>query len=330
MKITIQRIAELAGVSKTTVSLVVNGKARQTRISPVTEKRVLDLVRELDYSPNKMARNFRLHKTDTIGFILPDLKNPFFSRLSHSMERLAREKGYQLLIGCSNDRPETEIDLTHHFVSSAIEGLLVASAMNTDELVRRIYTTNIPAVFIDRTVMTERISSVSSDNFKGAYDVVNHLCSLGVGEVDYIGGDPDISTSRRRFLGYQKALEDNHVSADKSRVFHGDYQSTSGYLFVKQLFLDRNRLPEAFFTGSYTLLEGALQAIREIHGFIPQDLKIATFDDHPLLDYLPNRVLSVRQDYDALACASIEMLLRAINGDRRIEHQRIEPELIIR
>ena len=81
MKLTINKIAQIAGVSKTTVSLVMNGKSREARISPATEKRVRHIIRELDYSPNRLARNFRLHRSGTIGFILPDLKNPFFSEL---------------------------------------------------------------------------------------------------------------------------------------------------------------------------------------------------------------------------------------------------------
>lgn len=329
-KITINKIAELAGVSKTTVSLVVNGKSNQARISPQTEKRVLGIVRELNYFPSKLARNFRLHKTETIGFILPDLKNPFFSRLSHAMELEARKNGYQLLIGCSNDMRQTEIELAQNLLSYAIEGLIVASAISTEDLLRKIYDTNIPAVFIDREIKTERISSVSSDNEQGAYEAVDHLCSRDVHEIVYIGGDPELSTSRERFSGFQRAIEKNRLPLRDNLIHQGSYQSASGYKMFNRFYTDQDRFPEAVFTGSYTLLEGVLQACRAICGSVPEDLNMATFDDHPLLDYLPNRVLSVRQDYDQLAQSSIRILLRAINGDRQVEHRKIKPHLIIR
>lgn len=330
MKVTINKIAQLAGVSKTTVSLVMNGKSREARISPATEKRVLRIVRELDYSPSRLARNFRLHRSGTIGFILPDLKNPFFSHLSHAMERVARQNNYQLLIGCSNDVAATEIELAQNFFSSAIEGLIIASAINTEDLVRKIYDTDIPAIFIDREIMTERISSVSSDNFQGTYDIVNYLCSIGVREIGYTGGNQELSTTRERFRGYTQALKDNQIPVDKRFICHKDYTFECGYNALRDFFNKNGRFPEAIFTASYVLLEGALRAVHAIMGTIPPDLKIATFDDHPLLNYLPNHVLSVRQDYDRLAEASFEILLRTMNGEGQVEHRQIKPELIIR
>lgn len=330
MKVTINKIAQLAGVSKTTVSLVMNGKSREARISPDTERRVQRIIDELDYSPNRLARNFRLHRSETIGFILPDLKNPFFSHLGHAMERVARENNYQLLIGCSNDDADTEIELARNLFSSAIEGLIVASAINTEDLVKKIYGTNIPAIFIDREILTERISSVSSDNFQGSYDVTRKLCGLGAREIVYIGGNEELSTTRERFRGFVKALEDNQIAVDNSKICHKDYSIECGHNVINNYYQKYGIFPEAIFTASYVLLEGALRAIHSIHGSIPSELRIATFDDHPLLNYLPNHVISVRQNYDKLAEASFDILLRTKSGESQVEHRQIMPDIILR
>lgn len=330
MKHTIKEIALAAGVSTTTVSLVMNGKAMANRIHPDTEKKILDLVQKLNYVPNKNAQRFRTSKSEIIGFIAPDATNPFFSNLSYALEQVSKQNGYQLLIGYSDDQVETEAEVIKNLLSYSIDGLIIASATNTDDVVRNIKTGTIPAVFIDREINSQNISSVSSDNFQGAFDAVNHLCSLGVKDIYHIGGLPQFSTTQKRLAGFIQALKTNDLRVDDSKILQRDYQTSSGYQMMKQIYERNQSLPQSIFTGSYSLLEGCLQFINDVYHTIPQNIRIATFDDHPLLDFLPNKIISVLQDTEQLAKEAVRVILDVLQGVPHVENRKIMPKLIIR
>lgn len=330
MNYTIKEIAEKAGVSKTTVSLVINGKARASRINPETEKKILDVIQKYSFSPNKLARSFRTNKSDTIGLIIPDVRNPFFSNLSHSLEQILKQNGYQMLIGCSDDQMDIESKVMQNLISYSIDGLIVASAADSQAIINRIDNLNIPAVFIDREIDSQKYSSVSSANKKGAFDAINYLCSLGVKEIYHIGGLEKLPTTQERLDGYIEALKHNGLEIDRSKIILRDYQRVSGYEMMKKIYTTKKALPEAIFTGSYTILEGCLKFIHEQFKAIPGSLRIVTFDDHPLLDFLSNNIISVQQDTDALAKSAFELINKKLNGSDEVEHPKIMPKLIIR
>jgi LacI family sucrose operon transcriptional repressor len=328
---TIKQIAKMAGVSKTTVSLVVNGKSKSGRISSGTEKKVLEIVRKVGYSPNMMARGFRLNRSQTIGFVVPDVRNPFFAELNYTLEQIARLHGYQILIGCSDDNKTIEQEVVNNLLSYSIEGLIVASVLNEKQLLVKMYNRKVPVVFIDREIALKNISSVSSDNYQGAYDAVQVLIDEGAREIAYIGGLPDLSTSRSRYRGYLDALKANRISLNRELVFQKDYTPADGYNMIEEIFNNKKgNFPEALFTSSYTLLEGVLQFVKNKTGAIPPTLKIATFDDHPLLDYLPNKIVSVKQDCRALAQNAFDLLEASFEKPAPPVHIRVRPRLTVR
>jgi len=330
MTITIEQIAKMAGVSKTTVSLVINKKSKTGRISPETERKILEIVRRTGYSPNKVARGFRLSRSQTLGLVVPDLRIPFFAELNHEIEGIARRNGYQLFVSCSNDNKAMELEVVNNLLAYSIEGLIVASVLNEKQLLERTYNRNAPVVFIDREIALKNISSVASDNYGGAYEAMRTLIANGAREIAFIGGLPDLSTSRNRFRGYRTALVDAGLTLDPSLAFQEDYSPAGGYRMIGKAFDINGRMPEAVFTASYTLLEGVLQFVKDRLGGIPATLRIATFDDHPLLDYLPCRIISVRQDCIALAKTAFKLLEDSFKKPARASHVRVPPKLIVR
>jgi LacI family transcriptional regulator, sucrose operon repressor len=330
MTTTIEQIARMAGVSKTTVSLVINKKSKTGRISPDTEKRVMEIVRRTGYSPNMLARGFRLSRSRTLGLVVPDLRIPFFAELNHELEGIARANGYQIIDSCSNDDKTVELEVVNNLLAYSIEGLIVASVLNEKQLLARTYSRKAPVVFIDREIALKNISSVASDNYGGAYEAVRTLISGGVREIAFIGGLPDLSTSRNRFLGYRTALADAGLEMDPSLTFQEDYRPADGYRMIGKAFDVNGRMPDAVFTAAYTLLEGVLQFVQDRLGGIPPTLRVATFDDHPLLDYLPCRIISVKQDCNALAKTAFELLEDSFKKTARARHVRVPPKLIVR
>jgi len=327
--VTIGDVARLAGVSKTTVSLIINGKSKSHRIRSETERRVLAVVRSQGYVPSRYARGLRARRTQTVGLVAPDFINPFFARLGQSLERVARRAGHQLLVSCSEDDPALEREVVANLVSHQIDGLIVASVLDERRLRAGGVTRAVPIVYVDREIAKGNASSVASENREGAREAVTFLLRQGAAQVAYLGGPRAFSTSRHRFEGYREALARRRVRVDGRLVAHGEWTPESGYAMTTKLLRRARRLPQALFTASYTLLEGALDALRHELGYVPAEMRIATFDDHPLLDFLPTRIASVRQDTAGLAEEAFRMLMRAVSGDGVVEHRRV-PTILVR
>lgn len=156
------------------------------------------------------------------------------------------------------------------------------------------------------------------------------LIDKGARDIAFVGGLPNLSTSRNRFMGYSDALKANRIPMKRDLVFQKDYKPSDGYRMMEELFDKKGNFPEALFTSSYTLLEGVLQFVKHKTGAIPPTLKIATFDDHPLLDYLPNKIISVKQDCRVLAQNAFDLLGASFQKPVRPMHVRVKPKLIVR
>jgi LacI family sucrose operon transcriptional repressor len=327
--VTIADIARLAGVSKTTVSLIINEKAAATRISRETEERVRRIVVERGFQPSRYARGLRVRRSHTIGFVAPDFVNPFFARLNHDLEAVARRQGCRLLLGCSEDDPVLEGSVATALVSHQVDGLIVASVLDDSRLRKAGAERAVPTVFIDREIAHGTAASVASENEAGAAAAVSELCRRGARRIAFLGGIPSLSTSRERLLGYHRALTAHGLPYDSAIVLHGDYSAESGTQMLERLARARAGF-DALFTSAYTVLEGVLAQLKRRHGTIPPEPMLATFDDHPLLDYLPVPIISVRQDTEALAKAAFDLIERALKGTPAVEHRRVPVELIPR
>ncbi len=330
MSKTIEDIAKQAGVSKTTVSMVMNGRGSEYRISKQTQCKILDIVKEENYTLDQYARGFRLKKTQTIGLIVPDLTNWFFSQISYEIESFARKFDHQVLVACSDDHEETEYEVIKNLDARRIDGLIVARVMKKDKITKDVLNRKIPVVYIDRRIENDNVSWVASDNYQGAFDLTNHMCSSGIREIYYLGGLESISTSVNRLKGYRSALENNGIQFKPELIFQKDYTIASGYDLAKKMLKHRKGMPEAFFTASLTLLEGSLQFIKERIGEIPEETKIGTYDDHPFLDYFSVKISSVRQDTQNIARTAFQMIYDMLSGKQIVQHNIIAPKMIIR
>jgi LacI family transcriptional regulator, sucrose operon repressor len=329
-KISLQDIAKLAGVSKTTVSAVLNDRSEEYGIRAETQQKVKDLAERFQYKPNKMARGLRLKKTQTIGLVVPDLSNWFFSQLSGAFQNVVSGAGYHLYITSSNNNEEEEYRVINDLLAWHIDGLIVASMMKKEQIPQNFLHSQIPIIYIDRRIEGDNISWVASDNERGAYELVSYLCSTGVQEIYYLGGLETISTFINRLKGYRQALEDHGLRFDPTIVFERGFTAADSYCSVQAMVRQRHGFPEAIFAASCDFIAGLLHFIRDQIGEIPATLKIGTYDDHALLDFLSVKIPSVQQDTDRMAAAAFEMLEQSMNGEREMQHQIIPPRLIIR
>lgn len=217
MNISLENLADRAKVSKTTVSLVINGKSDQYRISKNTQKKILDLVQEFNFRPNSTARALRLNKSLTIGLIIPYF-NRHFGRVAEVLEKTARQAGYQIIIAMTDDCLETEKDLIHNLVTRQIDGLILATMMNQEQFSKDPVLKKIPVLLIDRRIEGDEVGWVVSDDEAGTFELISTLCQEGIDDIYFIGGIKNLSTSIDRLNGYKNALLNQGIAFQKNKV----------------------------------------------------------------------------------------------------------------
>ena len=203
----LDEIAALAGVSRTTASYVINGKADQYRISQATRDKVMAVVHAHNYQPDSRAASLRGGQTRTLGFILPDLENASYAKLAKRLEQGARTQGYQLLIVCSEDDPDTEKELARMLVSRHVDALLVASCLPpADPFYLEQQSRGVQILAIDRAMATEHFVTVASENQKASLDLTASLLTPAIGHIALITALPELTISQERKAGFEQAI----------------------------------------------------------------------------------------------------------------------------
>ncbi|MCH7373179.1 catabolite repressor/activator [Aeromonas sp. MR16] len=313
----LDEIAALAGVSRTTASYVINGKADQYRISQATRDKVMAVVNAHNYQPDSRAASLRGGQTRTLGFILPDLENASYAKLAKRLEQGARAQGYQLLIVCSEDEADTEKELARMLVSRHVDALLVASCLPPEDpfyLQQQAHGVQILA--IDRAMAADHFVTVASENQKASFDLTASLLTPAIRHVALITALPSLTISQERKAGFEQALaQQAAVSQLTPHICEGEHFSRiEGYRLIKELHLRLGQLPEALVATSYILMEGVLDYLLEQETDMSR-LAMATFGDDRLLDFLPFGINSLPQQHDALASQALALALKAINGE---------------
>lgn len=321
-KVKLADIAELAGVSKSTVSFVLNGHAQKHRINEQTVNKVQAIAKANNYSPSSYARALKSKQTYTAGLVIPDLTNMGFATIAKHLETYCRAAGYQLLIASSDDDLETEMAAIQSLIARQVDLLLVASSMTDPSYLEQIGQ-NTPVILFDRVIKGTTLSSVTTDAAAATQQVVEQLVQ-GVDECIYIGGQLELSPSIDRFTGYQAGLKGAGLEFKAAHVFSQDYQPQSGYQILAQAFQELARPPQAIFTASYSLLEGVLRYLTE-HNMLQADIRLATFDNYDILDCLPFHIHSVEQDCQLIAQTLFETSRALIQAPDRRSETRVLP-----
>lgn len=309
----LEEIAALAGVSRTTASYVINGKAEQYRISQATRDKVMAVVEAHHYQPDSRAASLRGGQTRTLGFILPDLENASYAKLAKRLEQGARAEGYQLLIVCSEDEPDTERELAKMLLARHVDVLLVASCLPADDpWYRERQREGARIIAIDRALDPAWFVSVTSENRKGCEELTRSLLSPTLPSIALITAMPDLTISEERRQGFVQALERHPAKVWECAGAHFDRRE--GYRLIRQLHEQRGSLPAALVTTSYILMEGVLDYLLE-QSVDMSSLAMATFGDDRLLDFLPCGINSLPQSHDEIATRALTLAFGAIHGD---------------
>ena len=313
-------IARLANVSVTTASYVLNGQATQRRISPATVERVMAVAEQQGFQLDQQAAGLRRGQSKTLGFIVPDLENPSYARLAKLLEQRARMRGYQLLIAGSDDEPDTERQVIQVLRSRRCDALIVASSLPAgDDCYRKIQASGTPVIALDRALDAEHFCSVVSDDREAAAQLTRSLDIAAGAHVALISARPALPISRQREQGFRQALVQHNGPVS---VLQAEQFSRACGREQMLALLDRGPLPDALITTAYVLLEGVFDALHERNLLWPGRLRLATFGDAQLLDFLPIRVNAISQQHEQIAEQALQ---RAIGA---IEHGEYRPGVI--
>ncbi|SDG75122.1 transcriptional regulator, LacI family [Thermoanaerobacter thermohydrosulfuricus] len=327
MAVTIKDIAKLANVSITTVSRVINNKTEG--VSEETRNRILQLVKELGYQPNAIARGLVTKKTKTVGLIIPDISNPFFPDIARGVEDSAHIYGYNVFLCNTDDNLEKESEYINALKEKYVDGIIfTSSSIPKHEHITDLIKSGIPVVIMDRRIDSEDIYGVFLDNYEGGYIATKYLIDLGHKRIGCITGPLYISNAIERLEGYKRALVDNEIEVDNRLIFEGDYKINSGIIGAEKLL---EHEVTAIFASNDLMAYGAYKAIRSYGYKIPDDISVVGFDDIQLSQILEPQLTTIRQPAYDMGLTAARMLIKLIEGkkmNKKIANFR--PQLIIR
>ncbi len=324
----LEHIAELAGVSRSTVSRVINN---DRYVSDAVRSRVTAVIEREGFQPNATARNLARQQTGTLGVISPEgmgsiFGTAYFPMLFEGIVSAANQTDYAVSLWVGATPAEMERIYRHILGYRLMDGALLLSAIQDDSLPRRLLERHIPVAMVGESSLPE-ILTVDVDNFAAARVATEHLISLGRSRIAHIGARAtNLISAEQRFCGYREALEAHHLAYDPQLVYDGDYTEAAGYragVALASLGID------ALFTANDLIALGAIQALQERGLDVPGNVAVIGFDDLPVA--AANQLSTVRQPIRDLGSAAILGLIDLVEGRITLPHHVLLPtELIFR
>ncbi len=325
---TIKDVAAHAGVSVATVSAVINSNKY---VSPGLAQRVHESITALDYECNGLAQGLKKHTSHTIGLIISDITNPFFTSVVRGVEDVASARGYSLILGNTDEDLKKEMSYMRLLESKRADGLIVAVTLGNHAYLRSWPTHRLPLVSIDRLPSELGIDAVLLDNVAGARQAVEHLITLGHERIGIVTGLPSITTTQERLTGYKQALEAHGIPLDPALIAEGNSRIDGGERGALQLLTQETTRPTALFVTNGQMIIGALQAINQVGLHCPQDIALVGFDDFAWAAVMHPRLTTVRQPTYEIGQKAAQLLFERLEKrDAAPQVVRLQPRLIIR
>jgi LacI family transcriptional regulator len=329
---TIKDVARLSGLSLSTVSLVIN---KRGYVSPETRQKVLKIVEELSYHPNRSARGLASKTSGNLGFILSDYHfsqaEPFYTKIFLGTEFEARNHNYYILLTTVGKTFNTKSDVPRFLLERNVDGVIIAGKV-TGKLIDYIDSLGIPIVLVDYESKKRRHSAVLIDNRSGAQKAVQHLLERGHRSVAFIAGDIAHPSIAERFGGYQDALKENSIPFDQNLIVV-DQPALRGNDGAEAMgkILQRGKFPTAVFAANDAMAIGCARFLRERGLKIPDDIAVVGFDDIEMSSHLEPPLTTVRVFKEEMGKLAVLRLVEMIKSKTRtLITTHVPVELIVR
>ncbi len=322
--VSIKDVAEAAGVSTATVSRVLSNGLH---VRPEVRERVLATVERLGYRPNLVARSLRSQQSSTIGLIVSDISNPFFTAISRAVEDTAYEQGFSVLLCNTDENPEKEAIYLNLMRDTAVAGAIMSPTRQT---IANFADSNFPfpIVVVDRSISNSDVDAVLLDNVDAAFRLITHLIEQGYRRIAALCSE--MSTGLERQVGYEKALRTHGLAPKSEYMKYVPPKAEAGYAATLKM-LDLAEPPDALFTVNSLIAEGALQAIRERNLTIPDDIALVTFDETTWSSLVQPAITLIAQPTYEIGKTAAELLMQRIADPRRPTRQVIlKGQLLVR
>jgi LacI family transcriptional regulator len=346
-RVRIKDVAEQAGVSTATVSHVIN----ETRfVREETRERVLAAIEALNYQPSAIARSLATNATQTVGLIISDIANPFFTAVARGVQDEIHQHGYHTIF-CNTDEDSAREDEYLRLLSARqIDGLIIAPTGVPSERLLRMHEADIPIVLLDRHIPELTLPIVEVDNESGAYEATRYLIELGHRQIAILVGMETISTQLMRLQGYERALREHGLPIDDTLIINADSRSYSNRLSLLDApppFFTNNQMtptayqalqqvlnllhrPSAIFITNNEMTVGSLHALKERGLRCPEDISLISFDDHDWASIFSPPLTVVRQPTYQLGQTAAKLLLSLIKRESFKDPTCLPVELIVR
>jgi LacI family transcriptional regulator len=305
---TLEDVARAAGVGPMTVSRTING---HPYVAEDTAKRVRAAIRQLDYRPNHAARMLTGQLSRSIGLIVPDLADSFFSIVSHAVQETARESGYLVWLAASNDDPSIEAAQVEQMTHHPVDGILLVPVDSRHKYLKTIASRTTAIVTIDRSIEVATTDSVEVENRAGARMAVEHLIWHGRRKIACVSTNSHLRTIKERVAGYEECLRNARLSHAKAIQLSSLVEAKTK---LAALFASRNR-PDALFTTNNASTIWVIETLREMNIEAGKDVALVGFDDVDFYTLITPPITAVRQPAAELGRMSTRLLLQRINGD---------------
>lgn len=329
MKETLSSLSQKTGFSITTISRVLGGKADEYRISKETRDAVMAAAKRCNYFPNIVAQNLRRNRTDTIGLLVPALNNPYFAEIASVVINEARRNKYTTIVLDSAEQERSEEQAISTLMSHHIDGLLAVPCGENPSLLEEINKKFLPVIQIDRCYQESELPYVTTNNYSGSVDAVNHLIKSGHKKIACIQGAVTSVPNRKRVAGYLSALKKADLQ-ENAIIVGGEFSVQGGYIETK-LLLNMDERPTAIFALSNTITLGAVKAVREAGLRIPEDVSILGFDNNMYMDYMTPAISRISQPTEEMGKIGFKILFDCIKSGTRCKTKiELAPTLILR
>ncbi len=329
-KLSINDIAKSTGVSKTTVSFVINGKGNEKNISKKTQQRIFAVIEESGFQPNFMAQSLKKGKTQTIVYLVPDIANPFFAKIGRYIEDLLSERGYYLVISSTNEDSEKESRMLTTFYNRQVDGFILAlNKINTSQITNYIEN-KVPLVFFDREDELVQTNYVVVENRMSMKSAVDQLFKNGKKKIGLCTLTPDVKPLKLRIEGYKDSLRNNHITFEEDLLCEINPKNIKEDTHRYIQYLMNKNVDGIVFTNNQVATEGLWQ-LNKYYKEAVESLGLATFDNVEWFDYSSLQIISLAQPTIEIARNIVELLLNAIeNNDADQRSVGLRPKLIIR
>lgn len=331
--VSINDVAEKANVSISTVSRVMNKNAN---VSKEKEEAVLAAIEELDYIPNGLARGLVTKNTNSVGILIADISNMYYSSLVKSIEKNLNKKGYYTIIGNTEWSAEREKDYLRYLIQKQVDGFILASTALDDETVDRFSRKEIPIIVLDREINSKRIDKIRINDYEGAYSATEHLVECNYDYFIHVKGPEKAATAIDRCEAFQKCLKDNRISEGKYEVLDGHFMEDKAREHIAKFFSRfqlKGRRVGVFAANDATAF-GILKEVKNRGLKIPEQVGVVGFDDVSFASYTDPPLTTVNRPIKEIGEITANTLIERIEkNDEQIFYKKnitMDVKLIIR